>query len=128
MVSGSFFNESLHMRDASRQKRKMARTTVSLSGEYLVGADERPVECSITDIGTGGLSMLTKTSMYVGDAVRVRLRLGSESLELAGQVVRVTGKTVGVQFTSIQEEHLEKIQDYIHTTFFQDPKDSRKNR
>lgn len=114
----SFFNNSLQMRDASQQKRKKARSRVSLAGEYRIEGKNDPVECQIVDLGTGGVSMMTKATMYVGDRIRIRMRLGPSPLDVAGVVIRVSGKTLGIQFEKVSEEQMALIQQYIHQAFF----------
>ncbi len=125
MGSQSFFDDSVSIRDSARQKRKKARTNVNLTGEFLLTGQNNPVECTVTDIGTGGLSITTRSTMYMGDRSEVRLRLGKDALSVPCTVVRVAGKSIGLQFEKIAEAELEKIQQYIHTTFF-DKKDSKK--
>ena len=125
MSSRSFFDDSVRIRDASRQKRKMARTPVNIKGEYALKGQDQAHQCEVTDLGTGGLSMTTRSTMYDGDEVEVRLPLGKSALTVPGRVVRVSGKSIGVQFEDLPDEQLEIIQDYIHTTFF-DKKDPQK--
>jgi hypothetical protein len=124
MTSQSFFDDSVKIRDAARQKRKKARTTVSIPAEFLVQGQERSIECTVTDLGTGGLSINTRSTMYAGDRLEVRMRLGQHPVTVEGTVVRVAGKSVGVQFEGVSEERLEIIQQFIHTRFFdkRDPK------
>lgn len=125
MGSQSFFDDSVSIRDSARQKRKKARTNVNLIGEFVLSGQDRPVECTVTDIGTGGLSITTRSTLYMSDRLEVRLRLGKDALSVPCTVVRVSGKSVGLQFEKIAGAQLETIQHYIHTTFF-DKKDSKK--
>ena len=98
---------------------------VSIPAEFVLKGQGQPVECTVTDVGTGGLSITTRSTMYMGDRIEVRLRLGNHALAVEGSVVRVSGKSVGVQFDGIPDADMETIQHYIHTTFF-DKKDPKK--
>ncbi|MEQ9367316.1 MAG: PilZ domain-containing protein, partial [Leptospirales bacterium] len=64
MASQSFFDDSVQIRDAAQQKRKKARTGVNITAEFAIKGQDRPVECTVTDLGTGGLSINTRSSMY----------------------------------------------------------------
>ena len=127
MASQSFFDDSVQIRDAAQQKRKKARTGVNIPAEFVLKGQSQPVECTVTDLGTGGLSINTRSTMYTGDQIEVRLRLGNQSLSVPCSVVRVSGKSIGLQFDRIPEEQMEYIQNYIHTTFFE-KKDSNQKK
>ncbi|MCB1309242.1 MAG: PilZ domain-containing protein [Leptospiraceae bacterium] len=124
MSEKSLFNHSIQVRDAAHQKRKKARTSITVEGEYAL--QSRPadmVPCTVTDVGTGGLSFVTRATLYQGDEVMVRFKLGAHPVKLNGSVIRVSGKNVGIQYQGVSEQQLEIIQKFIHTTFFEkDPK------
>ncbi|MCR9144338.1 MAG: PilZ domain-containing protein [bacterium] len=125
MASQSFFDDSVQIRDAAQQKRKKARTGVNIAAEFVLKGQGQPVECTVTDLGTGGLSINTRSTMYMGDQIEVRMRLGKEALSVPCTVVRVSGKSIGLQFDRLPEQQMEYIQHYIHSTFF-DKKDQKK--
>ena len=122
--SSSFFNESLNVRDKAQQKRKKARATTNINGEFQLDGKGDPIPCLLTDLGTGGLSMQSKTTLYEGDKVLVRFRLGASMLQLNAVVTRLSGKNVGVQFANLGEDQMEALQAYIHTAYFE--KDKKK--
>lgn len=126
MASQSFFDDSVQIRDAAQQKRKKARTGVNIPAEFALKGQGQPVECTVTDLGTGGLSITTRSTMYMGDQIEVRLRLGKEALTILCSVVRVSGKSIGLQFDKIPDIQMEYIQNYIHTTFFDKPDQKKK--
>ncbi len=115
---GSFFNDSMSMRDPSQQKRKKARAQVNITGEFTLDGSDSLQPCTITDIGTGGLSFISKSTLYEGDKIKVHFKLGSLKMELDTAITRTIGKTAGAQFQAISTEQLEQIQDYIHKAFF----------
>lgn len=116
---GSFFDERLQLRDADKQKRKQARTGLREEAVLRVGQQPQAHPCTLVDIGTGGLSLLTKQTLYVGDVVEIECSLATKKLALSGTVARVSGKNVGVQFNKLSDEDLSTIQHFIHETFFQ---------
>lgn len=118
------FNDSLKMRDSAQQKRKKARMTVNLAGEYRLESQSEYYPCQLSDLGAGGLSLLSKGTVYSGDQLRIRFRMDQRTVEIRGVVVRVNGKAVGVQYVDVSEEEIASIQDYIHQTFFE--KDKKK--
>ncbi|MCB1326438.1 MAG: PilZ domain-containing protein [Spirochaetales bacterium] len=120
----SLFNESLQVRDASQQKRKKARANVQLEGEFRINTDDQSHPCTVIDVGTGGLSLICRSTLYQGDRLTVRFRLGGRPISLSGAVVRANGKNIGIQYDPLDEEKLALIQQYIHTTFFD--KDKKK--
>ena len=125
MGERSFFNDSIRLMDPSHQKRKKARTPVNIQGEFSLDGKKEIFECTLTDIGTGGLSFISKMSLYVGDRLLLRFRLNSQTIELPVAVVRVAGKHTGAQFSSIKDESLQIVQNFIHTSFFE--KEKKKN-
>ncbi len=124
MATGkSFFDDRLQVRDADKQKRRQARTNLNLDGTFTMESGGDPSPCTLLDIGTGGLSFLTRSTLYVGDRLVVRCKIGGREVSLPGSVSRVSGKSVGMQFSQIAPDVLEKIQGFIHDTFFEkDPK------
>lgn len=122
--SSSFFNESLNVRDKAQQKRKKARAITNINGEFHLNGKDEAIPCLITDLGTGGLSMQSRTTLYDGDQVVVRFRLGPNYMQLAANVSRLSGKNVGLQFTNPDEKQMEALQAYIHTAYFE--KDKKK--
>ena len=125
MASGSsFFDDRLQLRDADQQKRRQARTNLNLEGTFTMAAGGEPVPCTLLDLGTGGLSFLTRSTLYLGDQVSVRCKVAGRELDVSGTVSRVSGKTVGMQFSGLASAQMEQIQAFIHVAFFE--KDPRK--
>lgn len=118
MSGGSFFNDSLRFRDPAQQKRKKARAQIEAEGEFAIGDSPSYQSCQMVDIGIGGLSFSSRSTLYQGDRVKVRFRIMDRQMEFEGEVSRTSGKYVGVAFLNPSEEQLELIQKYIHTNFF----------
>jgi hypothetical protein len=125
MSQGSFFNDSLRFRDPAQQKRKKARAPIEMEAEFTLKAGQEWQKCQLVDIGIGGLSFTSRSTLYQGDAVHMRFRLLQQPVELQGEVSRVSGKYIGIAFLDPDESYLELIQKYIHTNFFD--KEKKKN-
>lgn len=123
-MSSNFYNESLNIRDASQQKRKQARTQSSLSGEFVLIGQNTSHPCVVTDIGTGGLSIQTKSTLYDGDQITIRIRLKGKLMSIDADVARVSGKNIGLKIRNMSEAEITSIQDFIHDNFFS--KDKKK--
>ncbi|MCB1175752.1 MAG: PilZ domain-containing protein [Leptospiraceae bacterium] len=117
-MSSSFFNDSLHMRDSNQQKRKQARANARIEATFLLDGQNQEHSCSVSDLGTGGMSILSKSTLYMGDKIRVQLKVATRMLDISCEVVRVSGKSVGLRFVEISPENLERIQEFIHSSFF----------
>jgi len=113
----SLFNDSIKMRDPSQQKRKKARRSVNVPAECQIVGHSDFMPCTLTDVGAGGLSLVTRSSLYVGDKVNVRFKMGETNFDSEGAVVRVLGKAVGIQFENLAETDLDRLQDFIHRAF-----------
>ena len=124
MSGGSFFNDSLRFRDPAQQKRKKARAQINAEAEYALSNSGGYQSCQPVDIGIGGLSFTSRSTLYQGDRLSVRFRLLERPVEFQAEVSRVSGKYVGVAFIDPPEEQLEIIQKYIHSNFFD--KDKKK--
>ncbi|MEQ8349872.1 MAG: PilZ domain-containing protein [Leptospiraceae bacterium] len=118
MSGGSFFNESLHFRDPAQQKRKKARAQIQAEAEFALNNSGGFQTCQLVDIGIGGLSFTSRSTLYQGDRLSIRFRLLERQVEFGGEVSRVSGKYVGMAFIEPAEEDLELIQKYIHSNFF----------
>jgi len=122
MADRSLFNDSIRIIDPSQQKRKKARAQLEQDAQFYLQGKKETVPCTLTDLGTGGLSFISKSTLYTGDKLTVRFKVKTRTLEIPSVVVRVAGKSSGVQFTEISEQDLALIQDFIHTSFFEKEK------
>lgn len=71
-----------------------------------------------TDISIGGLFIQTPETLKEGSTVIVRFYVPPDfrTIEAAGRVVRVeAGKSMGIAFLGLMEEHKRKILDYIQS-------------
>ena len=118
----SLFNDSLRMRDPSQQKRKKARTQVNLDGQFHLKGQKEKNQVNLTDLGAGGLSFVSRTTLYPGDNLTIQFKLNKEILEVEATVIRTAGKNFGVQFINPSEQLVQKIQEYIHSSFFEKEK------
>lgn len=116
--SSSFFNESVQLRDSAQQKRKQARSPAKIEADFMLKGQDQPHPCSVTDLGTGGLSIQTKSTLYQGDVIDIQLKLQGRMLKLPVEVVRVSGKSIGLKYQNLSDQDMAKIQDFIHRAFF----------
>ncbi len=103
----------------SKQQRKNARIRITnLIGNFVFHNQNKENECTILDIGTGGLGIETKTLLYPGDKIIVKFWLEDTIFELPCIVSRVSGKNAGVIYDNVSEEIIVKIQNFIHKNIF----------
>jgi len=121
----TLFNESFTVRESAQQKRKKARAQVNIPAEIVIDGSTGSQPATLTDLGTGGLSLQCRTTLYQGDKLKVQFKLKGTAMALPGSVARVSGKSIGVQFTAISDEQMESIQSFIHATFFDKDKRSQ---
>ncbi|MCS7205798.1 MAG: PilZ domain-containing protein [Leptospiraceae bacterium] len=106
-------------RDPSKQKRRHARIAVSnLQGTFLVEGSGQEHDCSILDIGTGGMGISSKTLLYPGERIKMRFWLENQEFEIPGIVSRVSGKNVGIIYDNPPQDVIMKIQNFIHSKLF----------
>lgn len=120
----SLFNDSIQVRDPAQQKRKRARTNVNLEAEFAVAGSPNPSPCLLADVGTGGLSFTTRAGLYKGDRIQVIFTVNNQKVAIPGEVVRVAGKTVAMEYRDASPEALDAVQNFIHSAFFE--KDRKK--
>lgn len=120
----SLFNDSIQVRDPAQQKRKRARTNVNFEAEFAVAGGGTLSPCVLTDVGTGGLSFTTRAGLYKGDRIEVHFVVGGKKVVIPGEVVRVAGKTVAMEYRDAGNEALDAVQNFIHAAFFE--KDRKK--
>ncbi len=115
--SGSSFQSSYIAYPSDRQKRKKARIQVRFDG-FVESPGYEPQECLVSSLGTGGLTVSTRATFYPGELVRVSFHLQEMNIRCECEIVRVTGKELGVKFVQIDDESLELIQSYIFKETF----------
>ena len=82
----------------------------------------------MVDLGTGGLTIQSGSTLYIGDRITVEFQLNSQTLKIQGVVARATGKDYVVRYEELPQFETSVIQDYIHKVFFRDDKDKDKSK
>lgn len=101
---------------------------MELTAEFCFDGQTASHPCTLTDLGTGGLSFLSRASLHSGDRLSVKFKIRGKTLTLASEVIRTAGKNTGVQYKSITEEDLALIQEFIHSSFFEKDRRSEKKK
>lgn len=113
------FGDSMRMRDPAQQKRKKARAAVNAPGEFKIKGHPDFLGCTIADVGAGGLHLLTRSSLYVGDNLTVRFQMNGSPFECQATVTRSLGKAIGVQFENLTVEDEDRLQAFIHSALLE---------
>lgn len=125
--SKQLFNQSFTVFDPKKQKRKKARVRLSAPGLFYLNIHKnKPSNCHLVDLGTGGLTLQSGSPLYIGDRITVEFQLTGKSLKIPGVVARATGKDYVVRYEELPALETEVIQDYIHKVFFRDDKSKDK--
>ncbi|MBP9886856.1 MAG: PilZ domain-containing protein [Leptospiraceae bacterium] len=123
------FNQSFTVFDPKKQKRKKARVRLSTPGCFFLNSHSHRVNnCHLVDLGTGGLTIQSGSTLYIGDRITVEFQLNSQTLKIQGVVARATGKDYVVRYEELPQFETSVIQDYIHKVFFRDDKDKDKSK
>ena len=66
------FNQSFTVFDPKKQKRKKARVRLSTPGCFFLNSHSHRVNnCHLVDLGTGGLTIQSGSTLYIGDRITV---------------------------------------------------------
>ncbi|AXR60408.1 PilZ domain-containing protein [Leptospira mayottensis] len=116
--ANSLFRDSFEYRDPSLQKRKDARIKIVLDAEISIKGKQEKHPVTILDIGTGGVALDSRITMFEGDYVHLHARINGKNLILETKIIRSSGKKVNGVFIGIGNEHRTEIQEFIHRKFF----------
>ncbi|AYV55589.1 MULTISPECIES: PilZ domain-containing protein [Leptospira] len=118
----SLFNDSFEYRDPALQKRKNARVKVTLDAEMSIKGKQERHPVTILDIGTGGVALDSRMTMFEGDRIHLHARINGKELTLEAEIIRSSGKKMNSIFVNIADEHKNEIQELIHKKFFEKDK------
>lgn len=113
------FGDRMVMRDPAQQKRKKARASVNVAGEFKIKGHAEFLPCTIADVGAGGLHLLTRSSLFQGDFLTVRFPMAGSTFECNGVVTRSLGKAIGIQFENLPPEAEHRLQEFIHSALLE---------
>ncbi|EMM72267.1 PilZ domain-containing protein [Leptospira weilii] len=116
--ANSLFRDSFEYRDPSLQKRKNARIKIALGAEISIKGRQEKHPVTILDIGTGGVALDSRTTMFEGDHVHLHTKINGKDLILETKIIRSSGKKVNGVFVGIEDKHRVEIQEFIHKKFF----------
>lgn len=103
-----------------KQRRRKGRVRTNIQGSYTLSGKNKSIECTIVDLGMGGLTLQTGVVLYQGEKIRTNFLLEDSSLELDGVVCRITGKNAVLKFDDISEVNSSKIQEYINKIYYKE--------
>ncbi|MBW0432717.1 PilZ domain-containing protein [Leptospira yasudae] len=118
----SLFNDSFEYRDPALQKRKNARVKITLDAEMSIKGKQERHPVTILDIGTGGVALDSRMTMFEGDRIHLHTRINGKELTLEAEIIRSSGKKANSIFVNIADEHKNEIQELIHKKFFEKEK------
>lgn len=118
--SRDIFKSSFAAYPTEKQKRKKARIPVSMEGTIDIPGHKSD-ECHISSLGTGGLTISTRSTLYTGELVRIQFVLQDRDIMAEGEIVRINGKEAGIKFVQIEESVVEQVQSYIFKEMFNNP-------
>lgn len=76
--ANSLFRDSFEYRDPSLQKRKDARIKIVLDAEISIKGKQEKHPVTILDIGTGGVALDSRITMFEGDYVHLHARINGK--------------------------------------------------
>lgn len=115
------FNQSFVVFDTKKQKRKKSRVRLSTPATFILNSKKQsPYNCNLIDLGTGGLTIQSPTTLYNGDKVQVQFKLNQDMLNITGIVARGSGKDFVIRYEELPEKEHNTIQEYIHKVFFKE--------
>ena len=104
------------------QRRKFARVQNIKDVEYLrleSSAAQKPSKAVMVDLSGGGMRIKFKEDAKLGDKVKVWIPIGSDQIEVKGQVVRIEKidnskrNICGLSFVDLEERMREKLIRFI---------------
>lgn len=101
-----------------KQRRRKGRVRTSIPASFTIGGKNKNIECTIVDLGMGGLAFQTGVVLYQGEKIRANFQLEDSFLELEGVVCRITGKNAVLRYDDIPETVSAKIQAYINKIYY----------
>lgn len=101
-----------------KQRRKKGRVRTNIPGSYTISGKDKNIECTIIDLGMGGLTIQTGVVLYQGERVRANFHLEELFLQIEGTIGRVTGKNAVLRYEEISEQAAAKIQGYINKIYY----------
>ena len=103
-----------------KERRQFPRYNVTISISYIGPDDAASGKAESKNISTRGICFSTKQPMHIGHNVRIAFSFATETILSTGKVVwseKSDPKLFdnGIEFISIDEEHLKIIEQYIKT-------------
>lgn len=108
----------VYMRDPAKQKRKNARVSVALLGEFRIGKHDSVHEASVIDVGTGGIGLTARTPLFPGDRILLAFPLNETRVEAKLVVSRSSGNAFGAVYENPEDPAIPAVQDYIQKRTF----------
>ena len=105
-----------------KQRRQSARLKTQSQGLFKMKNSTSWEQCTILDVGIGGLYIQGSHSFYVGDKVDVKFSLQDKFLTLEIVITNVQGKKAGGSFANVPENTVNYIREVLHSAYFDSTK------
>ena len=105
-----------------KQRRQSARLKTQSQGLFKMKNSTTWENCTVLDVGIGGLYIQGAHSFYIGDKVDVKFALQDKYLTLEIEIKNVQGKKAGGSFINVPEKTLNYIRDVLHSAYFDSTK------
>jgi hypothetical protein len=103
---------------SGKQRRKKGRIRTNISGFYSLSGKTKNIECTIVDLGMGGLTIQSGVALYQGEKVTASFRLEEDPLQIEGVIGRTSGKNAVLRYEDLPEDIAKKIQGYINKIYY----------
>ena len=103
---------------SGKQRRKKGRIRTNISGAYFIQGKPKNIECTIVDLGMGGLTLQSGTALYQGEKVTALFRLEEDFLQIEGVICRISGKNAVLRYEELPEGIAQKVQGYINKIYY----------
>ena len=110
------------------EKRKFIRLAAAIGVTYKILKTHKRIKQALSlvkDIGGGGIRLLVKEDLRVGDLIRLEIQIPhlKEPIEAVGEVVWFSAqkdkdherREAGAKFRDIDQKDLHKIFEYVHS-------------
>ncbi len=115
-------NKGFHITSAinGKQRRKKGRVRTNIPGIYFIHNIQKPknIECTIVDIGMGGLTIQSGTALYQGEKVTAAFTLEEFQYTIEGVICRIAGKNAVLKYDELPEDVGARFQEYINKAYY----------
>ena len=115
-------NKGFHITSAinGKQRRKKGRIRTNIPGIYIIHNNQKPknIDCTIVDLGIGGLTIQSGVALYQGEKVTTIFRLEENDYTIEGIICRISGKNAVLKYDELSETVSTRFQEYINKAYY----------